>query len=85
MIEHHQIEPSHCPNCGSLNEMATQIEPPFNGKPRPGDACACLKCGALAIYNRKMKLREPNKKERKQLERHPYMQRARSLIFQRRN
>jgi hypothetical protein len=62
-----------CPWCGTHHEYASHvtIQPQDYKQPKRGDVSLCAECGALAVYDRNLILRRPNKIEKWQIDRNP--------------
>lgn len=63
------VTPTRCLVCDSPLEMA--CNPTGLNRPQSGDASICLYCGNVAIFDQRGQLRQPNKRERKRIERDP--------------
>lgn len=46
---------STCFNCGKRNDMATRVEGK-NCMPKEGDASVCIQCGAVSMFDKKLRL-----------------------------
>lgn len=68
------IPPSSCPTCGAILDAATGMERMTIAdhlEPSPGDGTVCIRCGGLAIFDKRLALRRPTSAERRELLRRP--------------
>ncbi len=68
------LSPSTCPTCGAILDAATGVKDMAiddSAVPSPGDATVCIRCGGLAIFDKRLSLRRPTSAERRSLLRMP--------------
>lgn len=68
------ITPSSCPTCGAIFDAATGLKDMAIADdlvPSPGDGTVCIRCGGLAVFDKRLALRRPTSAERRKLLRKP--------------
>jgi hypothetical protein len=51
----HRLPPALCPHCGFRLDAASNME--GEARPKPGDLCLCMNCGAPSLFTEPMGLR----------------------------
>lgn len=64
-----KIPPHSCAKCGYGMDATTSAY--GKGRPSEGDVSMCLNCGALAVFNKDLTLRQPTKEEQDSLNLNP--------------
>lgn len=70
---------SKCLACDYLIDSATSVIT-SDELPEEGDISICLRCGALAIFNSDLSIRQPTEEERNSLQDDPEVVQAQSAI-----
>jgi len=80
-----RTKPMRCPNCGTVNDSAASVNVE-KASVKPGDVSICIKCGHLAVFTERLKLRDPNDDEIKNMAGDPRLVRVmEALHFVRKN
>lgn len=73
-----RLPASSCPRCLRDLDGATSVA--HEGRPDPGDVTMCIYCSGLAIFGDDLRLRNPTKEERAEIEAQPLIHRMRNLM-----
>lgn len=68
------IPQARCYHCGYVMIECTGVK--TNYAPSPGDVSICAACGAIAVFNSDLTMREPTQDERERIERDPLVTEA---------
>lgn len=58
-----RLAPAECPVCHRMNDSASCMSDANAIRPKPGSYAMCLRCGALLVYTRTMRLRMMTERE----------------------
>jgi hypothetical protein len=72
------IPKSRCLNCGE--EHTGALDAFGDAKPKPGDFAVCIKCGHIMAYDKKLRLRNPTRREQIAIAGRPELIRVQKLL-----